>query len=581
MGNRDASLYCLLVGVLLLYPFSETHSFELMKCEGVPCVGGPALPSGKYSYKVDSASFKAHIDAFASMDESDVQWWIKSASSTWMRYVNTSFLFDYGGPVTGSVCGEKNDNKSRIVAKDSLIDGDFVIARTYRYFSETTGLTGEADICVTSFNGFPLSFFVDPEDAGSTNYDIIGILAHELGHVLGLDHSSGVANIMSPDFDPTRAMRLPSSDDLQGLSALYTPLYQDIAWVKKNSADNHFNWSSYTNQKVTDGQLTYNTILPLKGAIGQYEPGGPFDYKVDVARSDVRYTGTQTVSGYSNVPIYNTKDISVFHADMSLSSSSVWGQTDLLDIKSWREAAIAANTHYNEDGDWVLLWQDTNRIIRSVFSSSAFVDGYSSNSFAIATSEYPPTVTYDPDSDYFVMVLTSTGTNLVGGRSPQFDLRFFTSPDGVNWTYQVTLERKPLTSPDVACSNSGVCFVMYSTYNVSGDRAKSGYSKFDVLSNGYIVFNGTYSNSNVVHMSPQIAFSIYNSKFYHSRQYGSTSDQQSNGRGIFKIRDGSNPPSWSGWTSAAAFPGDDLEGSHDLVADPESWSHVYAFFSEN
>lgn len=82
----------------------------------------------------------------------------------------------------------------------------------------SSGLISDADIL---FNGLNHQFTADvPGPAG--RFDVGDVATHELGHLLGLDHSAVAGSTMYPYVDPIVILhRSPSLDDIQGLRTAY------------------------------------------------------------------------------------------------------------------------------------------------------------------------------------------------------------------------------------------------------------------------------------------------------------------------------------------------------------------------
>ncbi|GAB2280392.1 hypothetical protein Dimus_015026 [Dionaea muscipula] len=56
---------------------------------------------------------------------------------------------------------------------------------------------------------------------GRFEVDLQAVMTHELGHILGLDHSADVAAVMYPMYDPNHIKRRLAQDDIDGIKALY------------------------------------------------------------------------------------------------------------------------------------------------------------------------------------------------------------------------------------------------------------------------------------------------------------------------------------------------------------------------
>ncbi|HEY0169530.1 MAG TPA: DUF4214 domain-containing protein [Pyrinomonadaceae bacterium] len=107
--------------------------------------------------------------------------------------------------------------------------------RTRVDFDAATGLLSEADLAVnplaTRFDSFGnqiASFF--STDGAEGSYDLESTFVHEIGHMLGLEHSGVVAATMQPRQGTNGTYNLPnfttrtlSSDDVAGIRAIYGP----------------------------------------------------------------------------------------------------------------------------------------------------------------------------------------------------------------------------------------------------------------------------------------------------------------------------------------------------------------------
>lgn len=92
------------------------------------------------------------------------------------------------------------------------------LALTYAYADVRTGTIVEADIALNAQHHL---FSVDPE--ADSAYDLVGLLTHELGHVLGLDHLEEQEHaVMFPGTPRGRmAQRVLTPDDEEALLSLY------------------------------------------------------------------------------------------------------------------------------------------------------------------------------------------------------------------------------------------------------------------------------------------------------------------------------------------------------------------------
>ena len=93
------------------------------------------------------------------------------------------------------------------------------VAKTMLGFSLDTGALLDADMALNS-SRFPLA--IEP---ASTDVDLMAVLTHELGHVLGMAHSDVPGATMQPETQgfATAALRTLEPDDVEGICAIYPP----------------------------------------------------------------------------------------------------------------------------------------------------------------------------------------------------------------------------------------------------------------------------------------------------------------------------------------------------------------------
>lgn len=113
-------------------------------------------------------------------------------------------------------------NANLVIFRDDVWpypDERFVIARTSLTFDVNTGAIFDADIEINS-----LQNDLSTDDVAIEN-DLQAVLTHEVGHFLGLDHTTAENATMRANYDlSTLAARTLSSDDRAGICAIYSPL---------------------------------------------------------------------------------------------------------------------------------------------------------------------------------------------------------------------------------------------------------------------------------------------------------------------------------------------------------------------
>jgi Matrixin len=161
---------------------------------------------------------------------SDVIGAARRALSHWssvsnVRFVETTTSTDSISPNGGGdgisviTVADTPENRAAFPTPPALVTG-----RTRVFFDPASGLISEADITIN-----PEMQFSTDGTAGT--YDLEATLTHELGHLLGLQHSGVVGATMQPRqpqngyYTSAFAPRTLSEDDEAGVRAIYGPCY--------------------------------------------------------------------------------------------------------------------------------------------------------------------------------------------------------------------------------------------------------------------------------------------------------------------------------------------------------------------
>lgn len=95
-------------------------------------------------------------------------------------------------------------------------EGEDAVAVTTVKFNPTTGEIYDADVELNSeLDAFTTGLYVD--------WDLATVVQHESGHFLGLAHTTVADAVMWPVISEYETRRTLSSDDIQGICAIYPP----------------------------------------------------------------------------------------------------------------------------------------------------------------------------------------------------------------------------------------------------------------------------------------------------------------------------------------------------------------------
>jgi hypothetical protein len=163
---------------------------------------------------------------------SDVVGAARRALTRWSTMANINFVVNWSAATSVSPASG-GDGISLITVADTLeneaFNADSTTGRTRVFYDPATGAIAEADVSINprprSDEGADLQFSTDGSPG---TYDLEATLTHEIGHLLGLDHSSVLASTMQSHqaFNgtfglPALTERTLSEDDRQRVRSLY------------------------------------------------------------------------------------------------------------------------------------------------------------------------------------------------------------------------------------------------------------------------------------------------------------------------------------------------------------------------
>ncbi len=179
---------------------------------------------------------------------SDVVGAARRALSRWSSMSNINFVVTWSAATTVSPIAA-GDGISLITIADTLeneaFNSDATTGRTRVFYDPETGAIAEADISINprprSEEGAELQFSTDGTPG---TYDLEATFTHEIGHLLGLDHSAMLASTMQSHqaFNgtfglPALTERTLSEDDRQKVRSLYGPK-QHLGRIEGKLVDN-------------------------------------------------------------------------------------------------------------------------------------------------------------------------------------------------------------------------------------------------------------------------------------------------------------------------------------------------------
>ncbi len=300
----------LLAIVLLLIPiFAEAFLVQTFKRQGL-------LIQQKWPYNDQVIPFVIHKAGSDDIPAATVYKLLRESFQVWEDVPTSTISFTDAG-LTSTLVPNSNDNHNILIFDETnrwlqAPKSSGIIALTRLSSDNRTGEILDIDII---FNGHDFRFMATPDEAGKDQANSVYLkdtAVHEIGHLLGLDHSPIPQNnsrlpTMTPFSDIPGAAQSLEADDIAGVSSLYpsstysqqtgtisgqvvspegTPLF-GVGVFAKNIATGDFygtltganpariNTGSYLLEGLLPG--TYRMyIAPISGAISEDNFGGIF-----------------------------------------------------------------------------------------------------------------------------------------------------------------------------------------------------------------------------------------------------------------------------------------------------------------
>src|ERR1044071_2198240 len=237
--------------------------------------------------------------------DSDVVGAVRRALARWSNLSNINFVVTWSNATSISPA-DAGDGVSLVTIADTpeneAFNSETTTGRTRVFFDPETGNIAEADISINprprSEDGTELQFSTDGTPG---TYDLEATFTHEIGHLLGLDHSAVLSSTMQgrQAFNgtfglPALTERTLSEDDRQKVRSLYGPKFK-LGRIEGRLADNRLagmltplNGVNVWAENVATGRVIASDVTAEDGSY-KLEGLAPGQYRVIVtAGSDAQ-----------------------------------------------------------------------------------------------------------------------------------------------------------------------------------------------------------------------------------------------------------------------------------------------------
>jgi hypothetical protein len=261
--------------------------------------------------------------------DSDVIGAARRALARWSTLANINFVVVWSAAASVSPA-DAGDGVSLITIADTneneAFNSDATAGRTRVFFDPETGLIAEADVSINpqprTENGTEIQFSTDGTPG---TYDLEATLTHEIGHLLGLDHSAVLGSTMQARqaFNgtfglPALTERTLSEDDRQKVRSLYGPKLK-LGRIEGKLADNRtpgalvpLTGVNVWAESITTGKVVASDVSADDGSY-KLEGLSPGQYRVLVSpRADDDVIGAQKFRSFevSNLVTVRPNDFS-------------------------------------------------------------------------------------------------------------------------------------------------------------------------------------------------------------------------------------------------------------------------------
>jgi hypothetical protein len=432
-----AAIALLVIGLLM--PASASAYIKL--------IFDPYL-NNTYNFRINDASFSTNLRGL-SLTTAQARHWVRWSVAQWKGFSGSGLITSEGTTTTlGDTHAECENRQAHnfIGAVDGCetalqctqqcrinpncgITG--AITHPFQDAAMQTGRLERSQICVF---GQAHDWEVDADAIATTEMDLVGVLTHELGHALGLNHTNGTVMQSNSFLFGNTLARVPYGDDIAGMRDIY------------GQGANSLKVAIYDD----NGGFTYVTT---PGTFASQRYGATITRNPASGNAFVIHAGPS--NGAGNVHFRRTP--------YPVTAASVWTN------RSFAVEAFAPPRMVSTLDKTVAAWP-----LKTNFHTTCqgIMVGYTKNAFDSIShfvledscTLHPVSLAYDPVRELYIMAyLRHHATD----PSKNGRIMFRVSTDAFIWESPIDSTIRSSLAPSIACSD-GECVLTYNHRGVDG-----------------------------------------------------------------------------------------------------------------
>jgi hypothetical protein len=420
--------------------------------------------NGSFAYAVNEDSFNTELNGLT-VSDAQARFWIRHSLAQWRERAGLDLGFtELGDTPLGDTyfdCFEEQNKNFFAVVATCADELCAVKARTYNYFPR--GQAGQTpvrtQVCVF---GDSANWEIDSDGFASTEFDLIGVLNHEIGHVLGLDERDNT--VMDPEIPAASTrLRVVYEDDVVGMRARqnYNPISTGLIVRPLNGTQ-------------VQAPIVISSSYPwgrVGAALGESSHDGN-DWVVRAAPSAAGVAAHFTRTQYP------------------ITSGSNWQNWSI----GWTGGTWIAPAVVNGEGKFVAAWPNKTATANHcsgirVMSTTNVFESVTEVSLPNDCTQHPVTLAYEQSTGRFIMLYVKHSNDSLRER-----IFARVSGDGVTWSAAQDMTIRTPSPVGLACSDQqDICLFAYTSRGLDAHTLTRGLATLSSSTVGITSTTSSYS----------------------------------------------------------------------------------------